>query len=113
MKNTTFKMRVEEEWLEKVRVEADRLGQSVAEFIRSSVDIAIASEDSVLPEIGVQTLEKGKALDYGPPKYDGDAAGVKKRMSAGVQEINKGAFKPGVAIDQWGNKRSLAKPGKK
>jgi hypothetical protein len=36
--------------------------------------------------------------------------------SAGRQEINKNALdkiKPGVSVDQWGIKRSLAKPKKK
>lgn len=80
-----------------------------------AVMVSAAEEEGVVFSEWVRRRLRGSLMDdVEPDAFRSEAPKVPvKKMSAGIQEINKHTFKPGVSIDQFGNKRSLAKPGKK
>lgn len=115
-KGKSLLVRVTEAELVKLDAQAKDQGLNRSAYVRRMLGLGTPEESTVVgndhSQIEIQ-------------KYDGDAIGVRERisgaidsanLSAGLQKINKNALnkiKPGSAVDQWGYKRSLAKPKKK
>lgn len=122
-KGKSLLVRVTEAELVKVDAQAKDQGLNRSAYVRRMLGLGTPEESTVVGNDSTQI--ETQDLNRQMKKYDGDAVGVRERisgaidsanLSAGRQEINKNALdkiKPGVSVDQWGIKRSLAKPKKK
>jgi len=119
MKTRMVHVRLTEEEYSELVLGAEKRGLRLASFLREKLGCSVQKNGRP---------RKSEKKKKEPVKYDGDPAGVKKRMGAikvgcncgtcSYCLINKTALdlkntKPGESVDQFGFKRSLAKPGKK
>ena len=104
MKEKTIQVRVNEEEYAVMVQCAEKDGMVFSEWIRQRLRGSLI--ESVEPDAFRSDAPIGPVVNES----------VKGEVVVGRQKINKKALdklKPGTSVDQWGNKRNLAKPGKK
>jgi len=119
MKDRKLQVRLTGEQYEELKALAKEEDRSVSEYVRRM----IVNFGGVETKAPVSKEKCEQVMSGFDPKSDdprrttikrpADITEQKKKVNAKAEELLKERFKPGVSVDQWGNKRSLAKPGKK
>jgi hypothetical protein len=113
MKTKRFEIRMTEVEFDVLASKAKREGMSMSSYVRDLIGFKTVVRPMGRPSAGYDPESddprRSSISKRTTQKFDGDAAGVAKRMGDGM--IPK--MKPGFGTDAFGNKVSLAKPCKK